>query len=83
MESVLALKPAVASLIATKVRVVVPLVKVNWAAKFAAKFVVVSLAPIPAASRVATVKPVVNPARAVVTRKRSLPVVALKSVMRS
>ena len=77
--SVVLLKPAVASFIATKVRVP----KVNWAAALAAKLAGVNWVAIPAVSRVAIAPVLVKPERAVVTRNRSLPELELKSVITS
>ena len=80
MASVVALKPAVALLMAIKVR----LPKVNLAAALAAKLAAVNaVVPMVAASRVATVSPVVNRLRAVATKNKSLPALALKSVITS
>ena len=77
--SVVWLKAAIASLMATKVR----LPNVNWAAELAPKLAVVSLAVMPVLSRVAIAPKFVKPDRAVVTRNKSLPGVALKSVITS
>ena len=81
MASAVALKPAVLLLMAIKVRVVLPLVKVNCAAELALKAVVVKAAPIPVASKVAIAPTSINPDRAVATRNKSLPTFALKSVI--
>ena len=77
--SVVALNPAVASLIATKVRAP----KVNRAAELAIKKGLVNLAAIPGASSVATDPTSENTLRAVETRNKSLPARALKSVTTS